>query len=364
MAALKALQPHWEFWGVGGPQMRAAGVRTRHDSREMAVVGVAEVLKKIPLLRRVYKDLRYEIGKGTTAAAILIDYPGFNLRLARMARRAGIRVIYYVSPQIWAWRPGRIRQIARCVDKMLVLFPFEVPLYKRAGVDVTCVGHPLVDRLETGGGDSQLAVELGLEKGGPVVGLLPGSREREVRTLLPLMVESLPLIREQVPAARFALAQAATIPDELVQELLQGNPVPILVVQDRTHDLIRLSSLLLVASGTATLEATLLRAPMVILYKLHPLSWMFAKALVKVSWAGLVNILAGKELVPELLQGRANPREIAAAAVPLLCDEDRRRRLQEELGRIAVMLGPGGAAARAAREIATFLEERPGRALE
>jgi len=221
-----------------------------------------------------------------------------------------------------------------------------------------------VDRLGTGGADSQLAVELSPETGSPVVGLLPGSREREVRTLLPLMIESLPLIRAKVPAARFALAQAATIPDELVQELLQGTSVPIRVVRDRTHDLMRLSSLLLVASGTATLEATLLGAPMVILYKLHPLSWMLAKALVKVSWAGLVNILAGRELVPELLQGRANPREIAAAAVPLLCDEDRRRRLQEELGRIARMLGPGGAAARAAREISTLLAERPGRDLK
>ena len=343
--------------------MRAAGVHTRHDSREMAVVGVTEVLRKIPLLRRVYGDVKCELAKGTTNAAILIDYPGFNLRLARIARRAGIRVIYYVSPQIWAWRPGRIRQIARTVDKMLVLFPFEVPLYKRAGVAVACVGHPLVDRLKTDRGDSKLAAELELGKSDPLVSLLPGSREREVRTLLPVMVESLPLIRARVPAVRFALAQASTVPDELIRELLRGSPVPVTVVRNRTHDLMRLSSLLLVASGTATLEATLLKVPMVILYRLHPLSWVLGKILIKVPWVGLVNILADKELIPELLQWRANPREIAAAAVPLLCDEGRRRHLQEELDRVSGMLGPGGAAARAAQEIVTLLEQGPGRAM-
>lgn len=360
VAALKALRPSWEFWGVGGPRLRSCGLETRHDSGEMAVVGFAEALRKMGLLRRVFADLKAEVSTGTTQAVVLIDYPGFNLRLARLARRAGLRVIYYVSPQIWAWRPGRLRQIARLVDKMLVLFPFEVPLYEKAGVNVTWVGHPLVDRLQESAADSPLPAALAARADGPLVGLLPGSREREVRTLLPVMVRSLPRIRERVPGVRFALAQASSIPDALTGEFLRESSVPVTVVRDRTHDLMRRSSLLLVASGTATLEGALLGIPMVILYKLHPLSWWLGKLLVRIPWVGLVNILAGQELAPELLQGRANPGAIVEAAVPLLREEERRRRVQDELHRVAGLLGPGGAAERAAQEIVAFLEPAAG----
>lgn len=339
--------------------MRAAGVATRHDSDAMAVVGIAEAARKIGLLRRVFADLRREVSTGATRAAVLIDYPGFNLRLARMVQRAGVRVIYYVSPQIWAWRPGRLRHIARCVDKMLVLFPFEVPLYEQAGVNVSWVGHPLVDRLQERGTGSGLPFGSLRENGSPIVGLLPGSREREVRTLLPVMIRSLPLIREPVPGVRFALGQAPSIPDELMAELLRGSDVPVTVVRNRTHDLMRRSALLLVASGTATLEAALVGVPMVILYKLHPLSWILGKLLVRIPRVGLVNILAGKELAPELLQGRANPEGLAAAAIPLLQDEDRRRQFRLELDQVAAMLGSGGASARAAREIVSFLQPGP-----
>ncbi len=355
-ALLKRL-PTIEIYGVGGVHMRDAGMTTLFDVRDLSAVGAVEVLTKIPQGLRMAYDLLREARRRQTQVVVLIDTPGFNLPFAALAKRAGLCVVFYVSPQIWAWRRGRVRKIARRVDRMLTLFPFEVPFYTHAGVDATYVGHPLVDRVAALPSPEQVAVELGLDASKTIVALLPGSRSQEVRRLLPPMLGALEYLQRQVPTLQAVLPVAPTIDGAEIARLLANSALPVTLVAGRSLEVLRASQVALVASGTATLEAGLVGTPMVIVYKVHVMTALLARLLIRVPNIGLVNIVAERRIVPELLQDDVQPKTLAALAVRYLTDTEARAEVQRELARLHDKMALGDGAQRAAACVAACLAE-------
>jgi lipid-A-disaccharide synthase len=346
--ALLRLSPDVQVYGVGGENMRQAGAELIIDSSQLAVVGVTEVFGQMGNLIKAYWQLKKFIKTNRLALLILIDFPDFNLLLARVAKGVGVPVLYYISPQVWAWRSGRVQKIASRVNKMAVILPFEVPIFRQAGLDVEFVGHPLLDVL---GLNRQEIIFPNTEewKGDPLIALLPGSRTKEVNALLPSMLRAAEIIREKKPGARFILAVAPSLRVQEGKEFLKSSAVPVTVVQGQTYQVMEAADLVLVASGTATLETAILDKPMVILYHVSSLSYWIGKALVKVKWIGLVNIVAGKRVVPELLQQEARGERIAAEVLKILENESCRQEILQGLAEVRDKLGTPGAAERVAR---------------
>ena len=348
--------PDLPVFGVGGEHLRAAGVETLFDIEALNVVGFVEVLAKVPsgllMARRLLRAAR-ERG---VRVAVLIDAPGFNLPFARWARQAGLRVVYYVSPQIWAWRQNRARKVARRVDKMLTLFPFEVPFYAAAGVDAEYVGHPFLDCLPGLPDRSQAARTLGLDDQRPIVALLPGSRRREVECLLEPMLAALTLIRRDLPEVQGVLPAAPTVTDA-VQRIAAGFSGSLTVVDQQSLTALCAADFALVASGTATLEAGLIGTPMAIAYRVNRLTAWLARRLLRVSHIGLINIVAGRQVVPELLQEAVSPRALAALALSVLQDPAEAERIRGELTALRTTMGEGGSSRRAAASIGVVLHQ-------
>jgi len=336
--------------------MRAAGVETVFDVCDLNAVGAVEVVAKIPQgLCMAYQLLR-EAQRRQTRVVVLIDTPGFNLPFAALAKRAGLCVVYYVSPQIWAWRQSRVKKIARRVDHMLTLFPFEAPLYANAGVEATYVGHPLVDRVAFLPSPQQAAAQLGLDASCPTVALLPGSRSQEVRRLLPPMLDAFARMRQRLPDLQAVLPVAPTIARAEIDPWLAKAPTPICLTQGQSLEALRASQVALIASGTATLEAALVGTPMVIVYKAHALTAWLARRLIRTPYLGLANIVAEKRVAPELLQGDLQPQALAATALRYVTDAGARTEAQREFAQLRDRLGPGGGAERAAACVAAHLE--------
>jgi lipid-A-disaccharide synthase len=354
--ALLELSPEIRIFGVGGDNMRQAGANLILDSSLLAVVGITEVFEKIGNLLGAYRQLKQFIITSHLSLLILIDFPDFNLLLARLAKKIRLPVLYYISPQVWAWRSGRVKKIADRVNKMAVILPFEVPIFLNAGLDVEFVGHPLLDLvgLNQQGSSSRVAEEW---KGDPLITLLPGSRTKEVRSLLPHMMRAAEIIRENRPGAKFILALAPGFSLEQAKGILTYSAVPLTIVQGETYRAIRAADLVLAASGTATLETAILNKPMVILYQVSPLSYWIGKALVKVRWIGLVNIVAGRRVVPELLQESAQGEAIAAEAIKILEDEPYRKEMLQGLAEVRAKLGTPGAGARVAKMALEMMEK-------
>lgn len=349
MGQLKRMIPGLYFAGMGGQRMKDEGLFGL-DSREVSVVGVVEVLGKLVKILGSMRSLKREIRTDHFDAVVLIDFPDFNLRIAKEAKRLGIPVIYYISPQVWAWRKGRLEKIARVVDKMMVVFPFEVTLYRQVGVDVEYVGHPLADTARCALTQSEARASLGVAPGEKVVALLPGSRTGEVKRLLGPMVKAAAIISKRLGGkASFLLPAAASIEDALLQRHIKGAP-SIKVVRGDMYGALRAADAAIVASGTATLETALIGTPMVIVYRMSPVSYGIAKALVKLEHAGLPNIVAEREVVPELIQGEATPERMASEAMSML-DGDRRREILEGYEEIRRNLGRGGATAKVAMAV-------------
>ena len=348
--------PDLSIFGVGGEHMRAAGVEALFDVEALNVVGLVEVLAKVPsgllMARRLLRAARERGAR----VVVLIDAPGFNLPFARWAKQAGLQVVYYVSPQIWAWRQNRVHKVARRVDKMLTLFPFEVPFYAAAGVDAEYVGHPLLDCLPGLPDRSQAAQTLGLDTQRPIVALLPGSRRREVGLLLQPMLAALSLIRHDLPEVQGVLPVAPTVA-ETVQQIVSGFPGALAVVSQQSLTALCAANFALVASGTATLEAGLIGAPMVIVYRVNRLTAWLAKRLLRVPYVGLINIVAGHRVVPELLQEAVSPRAMAAAALSVLRDPAEARRIRGELTALRATMGEGGSSQRAAASVGAALRQ-------
>jgi len=355
---MKMLDPHTTFFAIGGERMAAEGAHILFDCRRLAVMGFVEVLGHANTILECFRVVKDFLKAQRPDAVILIDYPDFNLRVARMAKRMGIRVIYYISPQIWAWRRGRVRFISRWVDRMLVIFPFEVPFYEEAGVDVRFVGHPILDSLRPAISQESFKVKFGLRGDERLVALMPGSRHGEVKRILPVMLEGSRRLIEHHPGNwRFALIIAPTIDRSSIDPLIQRyeDVISIVAIQGYTYEALRSAEIAFVASGTATLEAAVIGIPMVVLYRLSWPTYWIGRMLVKVPAIGLVNIVAGETIVPELIQGDATGEHLADTALAIITDHERKRLLVQGLARVRKNLGEPGAAARAAREVIQFL---------
>lgn len=350
-----ALDPGLHFFGIGGARMREAGVATLVDSAEMAVVGLIEVLKHFDVISEAFLKLKKILLNDPPALLILIDYPGFNLRLAKVARKAGVKVLYYISPQIWAWRQGRVKKIATLVDHMAVILPFETPFYEKAGVPVTFVGHPMLDLVKVTFDRRQAAVSFHLDPAKNIVGLFPGSRRSELERLLPVIVASAKLLKQRFPDLQFVVPLASTLKEEEVLPLFAASGVEVTITRDRIHDLIRACDAVISVSGTVTLEIALVETPMVIIYKLAPLTYQLAKRLVKVDHIGLCNIVAGKRVVQELVQQDATPEKITAEISEILYNQSYSASIKRELALIREKLGGGGATRRVANLTLTML---------
>jgi lipid-A-disaccharide synthase len=359
VACLRRQAPHLHFSGMGGIRMRAAGVHLLADAGETAVVGLTELWEKRKALRKALARLRADLADQRPALLICIDFPDFNLLLARTAHRLGIPVCYFISPQVWAWRRGRVRIIRRLVRKMLVLFPFEEPLYRSAGVDVTFVGHPLLDALATVPLRGPCREGLGISEAATVLGLLPGSRTAEIRRHLPLLLEAAERILAAEPGIAVVVGLSDTTDPQEVEAAVAGSKVSVRLVRGRTHEVIRAADFLLAVSGTVTLEAAILGTPLLITYRLGLISSWLLRLLIRVRFAGLPNLLADEAIVPELLQNAATPDRLAATALEILRSPDRQARMRAALAEVRRRLGEPGAIERAAREILGLLTRPP-----
>jgi lipid-A-disaccharide synthase len=348
--ALKSQAPGTRVIGFGGDHLAAAGAELAGDYHGIAVTGLTEVLRVLPRSYAMYRRL-VELARTTRPDVfVAIDFPDFNFRLASAVHALGIPVVYYVSPQLWAWRPGRIRALKAFADKVLPIFPFEVAIYERAGVPVEFVGHPLIDLIAVTTPRDALLGGLGFDPAAPVVALLPGSRPNEVRALLPVLAEAIARIRTARPGTQFLLARAPQLSASLFDPLgPEADGVAIL--EGRTDDVLNASDVVLTASGTATVQTALHEKPMVILYKLSPLTYLLGRPFVKVNTFGMANLIAGRRIVPELIQGDCTPERVAGEALALLNERARADQMRADLREVRAKLGATGASGRAAAAV-------------
>lgn len=339
---LKALEPSLTAFGIGGDHLGREGMELMHHAREMGIVGLFNVLRHLPMFRRVFNELIERIAREKPDAVFLVDYPEFNMRVARRCKELGLRVVYYISPQLWAWRQGRVRHIARYVDRMIVIFPFEEEFYRKHKVPVTYVGHPLIEQLAHVHRPPRAGDRL-------KIALLPGSRRMEVRTLLPPMLDAVRILSAERDLEAYII-QAPTIARESLEAIVRESGVEVAVREHDRGEGVAAADIALSSSGTATLEAAVLGTPVVVMYRLSRATYALGKRLVRLPHWSLVNIVAGKEVVPELIQDEVNGARIAAEVRRLTAPEQYER-LTRELEIIRGKLGTPGAARRAAEEI-------------
>lgn len=348
--AIWAIDPKAELVGIGGASMREAGVMLVPAVPHVDVVGlvglssVRAIIQRIRAIRKILKAETWDL-------VVLIDNPGLNFHFARVAKAAGRRVLYYIAPQIWAWRPGRIKWIQRRVDHVVVILPFEPDIYRQAGIRCTFVGHPLLDAIAPHYDRQSLRRRFGLNDLDSVVGLLPGSRRAEVTMLLPVLLETAGKLAAADPNTRFILAQASSIDDNLLREVLKHSPVPVQVVSDQASEVMAASDVLMIASGTATLQAAVVGTPMVLLYKTTWLTYRLARLLIRVKWIGLVNLVGGRSIVPELIQEEATVDRLFLEVRRLLSDANAYNDMKRQLQEVRQRLGEPGASARAAQVV-------------
>lgn len=355
VAQLKKLDPQLEFFGMGGDKMKEQGVKLLYHINQLCFMGIVEVAKNLKFILEVKKRMTSSLDREKPNLAVLIDYPGFNLRFAKEVKKRKIPLIYYISPQIWAWGGKRINQIEKYVDQMIVILPFEKEIYQKAGIQVEFVGHPLVEVVKPSLSQEDFKRKLDIRKNQVLIGLLPGSRWQEVEKILPVMLKTVAILKRRMGNIICAIGLAPTLPKERVENLMRDFEEAPRIVENLTYDLMKHSDLLLVTSGTATLESAILETPLIVLYKTHFLTWIIGKSLIKVSNIGLVNILAGKEIVPEYLQGNAQPERIASYMEEILEDQEKYQSIKENLKKVRQTLGPEGASAKAARIVNSML---------
>jgi len=347
---IKALNPTITFSGLGGTKMRDAGVELYEDLTRYAVVGFIEVITHLKEIKKAFHLILRKVTETRADAVILVDFPGFNMRLARELKKRNVKIIYYISPQVWAWKKNRIALIKRDTDKMLVLFAFEKELYERHGVDVAWVGHPLLDMIKVNTSRETFLRSAGLSSEKTTIGILPGSREKEVETLLPAMLGAARLLYKKNSGLQFLLIKASTVESAIFERHLAIADIPLKIIEQQNYDAINATDMCMVASGTATLETAILQKPMVVVYKTSFLTWLLAKLFIKIPYIGLVNVVAGKKVVPECIQFDATPEKIADELTNIIDDTSRRTQITAELAAVRSCLGEPGASKRAARE--------------
>lgn len=341
------LQPELEIFGVAGDKMQGNGVELRYHINEMSVLGFVDVIKRFRFFRKVYLDLVAQMDERQPQLLILIDYPGLNLKLARAAKKRGIPVLYYIAPQVWAWGSNRIPKMVRLIDKMAVIIPFEEKLFRKAGIDAKFVGHPLLEVIASRNSKEDFFRLNGLALNKKIIGLLPGSRVQEIKRLLPEMIVTARRFLKKHPEFQVVIGRASSVPEQLYRDLI-GNNNDIKLLENRTYDVMKHSDLLLVASGTATLESALFETPLMIVYKVDPISYFIGKQLIQIESIGLVNVIAERKIVPEFIQSKFRKNYLLPEMEQLLFNGERRKQVIRDLKEIKKKLGEPGASQRAA----------------
>ncbi len=354
---IRKQDPSIALYGVGSKQMRGAGVRMLADASEISVVGITEVLTHLGAIYRVYASLKRFLKQERPDLLVLIDFPDFNIMLGKAAQKLGIPVLYYISPQVWVWRKGRVKTIARLVKAMIVVFPFEVPLYEKVGLDVRFVGHPLTDVVRSDLTRDQAKSGFGLDLSRRTIALLPGSRKSELTHLLPDMLAAAKILSTRFPDLQYILPVAPTLDQRFVRKFVEQCGVSVRIIEGRVYDALRASDAALVTSGTATLETGLMAVPMVIVYRTSAITYYILSKLVHagLKHIGLVNIVADEGLVPELIQEKLTPQHMADAVARMLTDPVYYDRILAGLDNVRKRLGDSGASARAASVVREFL---------
>lgn len=352
----KALRERTEvhLFGMGGPKMREAGVELVADASDIAVVGITEVLRKLPAVWRAWRRLEREASRRKPALAITVDSPGFNFGLARRLKKQGVRIVYFISPQLWAWRPRRMRWIQRRFERVLVIFPFEQEIYRKAGVKVDFVGHPLVDSIHSNMTRDEFASRFGLDAERRIVAVLPGSRRSEIERNMPVIAEACDRMRDS--GAQFVLAAGPGLKEETFRKHV-GDKAHWTIVEGATYDVLGAADCAIVSSGTATVEAALLGTPMVVVYRVSPVTALIARRLVSTRLFGMVNLISGTQVVPELIQEKFTAEALERELRILLDSPEARNRQKEDLAAVRAKLGQGGSIERAAEIIAGMLSQ-------
>ncbi|MCX7973626.1 MAG: lipid-A-disaccharide synthase [Candidatus Aminicenantes bacterium] len=357
--AYQEIDPQTSFFGLGGPEMAARGADILYSINELNIVGLGEAVRRYPRIRRMIISLKEEAKKRKARAAVLIDSPDFNLRLARYLHREGIPILYYISPTVWAWRPGRLKTIRRFINKMLLIFPFEIEIYEKAGLPATYVGHPLLSRLKVNLDRAQFRQKYNLPLDIPLITLLPGSRPSEVTRHSPILSKSIDLIRNEI-TVNFLIIQAKTIERSQIEKFFDRHDNLLIINEDMDkYEAMAASDLLLAACGTANMEACLLEVPFIAFYRISPIIYLFGRKLVRIKNYSIVNIIAGKRFVPELIQQQFTPKKLAQEALSLLFAQDKREAMKQEFRRIKELLGEQKASVQAALELKQLIENYP-----
>ena len=352
---LRNLNSHIQLFGVGGDRMKKEGFELVYHIDKLSVMGFFEVLSKLRLIREVMKNMLRLAEERKPDLSVLIDYPGFNLRFAKKIKKMGVPIAYYISPQVWAWGGNRVRKMKALIDKMIVIFPFEEEIYKNCDIDCEFVGHPLLEVVRPVLSEEDFQSRFDLRKKEVLLGLLPGSRWQEVERILPIMVETAELLGSRIRNLRVMLGLASTLKKERVQTILDQFKSRVEIVEDLTYDLMKHSDVLLVTSGTATLESAILGTPFLVLYKTSFWTYLFAKSLVSLPNVALANVVAGKRIVPEYIQNKAVPKDIAEEVYEILTSKQRYKSIQNELSSVKEKIGEAGASKRAAQIINEIL---------
>lgn len=356
-AALKQIDSSVEVFGMGGDALRAAGGEVLFDIKDHGVMGFVEVIKKLPDLFKLRSDFARVMDERQPDCLVVVDYPGFNMKLAKVAHDKGIPVVSYIAPSAWAWNKGRAKNVAKIVDKVACIFPFEYDVYKEAGAPVEFVGHPLLDIVKPAWGRTEAEAWVGKQPGHPLVLLMPGSRLMEIEKMLPNLLAGAKLLKKQLPEVQFAMPRAGTIPLELLQSKIKASGLDIKITEGHNYDLFSVADLALATSGTVTLEAALCGLPSIIVYRTSALNAFIARRVINIPNIGLPNIVAGRQILPELLQEDFTPANVAKTAVELLAPE-RRPQLEADLAFMKARLGEPGAVKRVAQLILRIAEEK------
>jgi lipid-A-disaccharide synthase len=355
---LLSLDPSLEICGLGGPRFAAAGGRLVDDYRELSVTGLTEWIPKLPRLLAARRRLVAAAEAQRPDVLVLIDFSGFNFRLAPAIGKLGVPVIYYISPQIWASRPGRLATMRAIADRVLVIFPFEAPIYEKGGVPVEFVGHPLIDLAKPSAARDPFLRGLNLSPSAPTVAILPGSRANEVSRILPDLAAVARLIVREVPTAQFIVARAPHLDDRLFDSVRRSAGAPFSLVDGDADTVLAAADVALTASGTATVQAALHDTPMVIVYRMAPLSYQLARRVVTLGTIGMVNLIAGETVAPEFVQDAFTPEAVAREAISMLTDGDRAAKIRASLASVRARLGGPGASRRAAEAILRLVRDR------
>lgn len=350
-AKIRELCPSAALFGMGGTLMAQAGVQLEYDISDSAVMGITEVLGKIPMMLNRLKGLKHLMDSRSPDVIVLVDFPDFNMRLLHYAHSRRIPVVYYIPPKAWAWRRKRAGVLAKYTSAVASIFPFEADVYREAGANVHYVGHPMLDFAECSLSKAETCEKFGLDIDRPIIGLMPGSRHKEIKSLLPVMLESAHLIRAEIPDCQFILPVAHTIRRDMLPDV--GTLVA-LAESSHVYDVMNVCHLMIAASGTATLEAAYMLTPMIVIYKVSIISWITAKMLVRLKTSALPNIIAGRMIVPELLQGKVEPHTISRIALRMMRNPQELADQKAELQKVRELLGQPGAVERAAKLVLQF----------